>query len=404
MSNTGSLITLGVIALVMIFALSLVGIIDLTPSPYEKKTTGLLFDNEGNIVPEIPLDWTGMYIALIAIPIVIFLLSGIRVIRQTHRAVVETFGKYKRFQDSGITWIIPIVQKLYSLNVTELLVDVQKQDVITLENLNASVDAQVYYRISDDEKNLKNAFYNVNNVNAQMVQLAKSTLRAVIGKKAFKEVNSNRKDLNDKIFETLKKETEDWGIKIVRVELKEITPPPEVQDTMNAIIMAENKRDAEKDLAQAKKIEADGDKMARIQRAEGFKREQVLRAEGEAEAIVAVAEADAEAIKLVNTSAQLHFRKEAIILKHLQVTQNSLENNSKIVLTKDGITPTLVLNESAKDIIPTPKGYDRNDTDDETLRKDLKSTYIRRRSKSTESKWNVDPEAVNKLLESRRSS
>lgn len=392
MGNAGNAIVLIVFGLLTVGLLVGVGVIELPEEP-------IVIQPETGITQAIPFDWTGVYIGLIVFPIVIFLLSGIRIVRQTHRAVIETFGKYTRFMSSGITWVVPIVQRLYALNVTEQLVDVQQQDVITLENLNAKVDAQVYYRVGESEKELQNAFYNVDNVNRQMVQLAKTTLRAVIGQKMFKDVNSKRAELNDGIFETLQKETKNWGITIVRVELKEIEPPDDVQKTMNAIIKAENTRDASRNLAKAKKIEAEGDKMARIQRAEGFKRENVLQAEGEAEAIRRVAEADADQIKLVNTSAQSYFRKEAVVLKHLQVTENSLENNSKIILTKDGIQPTLVLNESAKDIIPTPTEFKRTKEEQEQLDKDMSTSVTRRRTKSKRNPKSkiqdyIDPEAV----------
>lgn len=353
MANTGSLITLVVMIMIVGIAGMLLGFWDFPSTPATQSA------------PEIPFDWTPVYIVVVVIFVVIFLLSGLRIVRQTHRAVVETFGKYKRFQKSGITWIIPVIQQLYALNVTETLVDVKRQDVITKDNLNATVDAQVYYKIGTDEKDLKNAFYNVDDVVEQIVQLAKSTLRDVIGQKPFREVNSDRTKLNKSIFDTLTEQTQNWGIKIVRVELKEIEPPKEVQETMNSIIKAENKRDEAMDLAKANKIEASGDKLARIERAEGFKREQVLRAEGEAKAIKEVADgnkyeieqiakadaeriekiakATAEQIKLVNRSANEHFIENAKDLKTLEVTEQSLKNNSKIILTEKGISPQLII-------------------------------------------------------------
>lgn len=353
MGNTGSLITLVVMILIVAIAGMLLGFWDFPSTPATQNA------------PEIPFDWTSVYIVIVVIFVVIFIASGIRIVRQTHRAVVETFGRYKRFQKSGITWIIPVIQQLYSLNITETLVDVRRQDVITKDNLNATVDAQVYYKIGTDENDLKNAFYNVDDVVEQIVQLAKSTLRDVIGQKPFREVNSDRTKLNKSIFDTLTQQTTDWGIKIVRVELKEIEPPKEVQETMNSIIKAENKRDEAMDLAKANKITASGDKLARIERAEGLKREQVLRAEGEAKAIKEVADgnkyeieqiaeadakrikriadATADQIKVVNNSANQYFIENAKDLKSLEVTEQSLKNNSKIILTEKGISPQLII-------------------------------------------------------------
>ena len=282
----------------------------------------------------------------------IFFLSGLRIIRPTHRAAVETFGKYSRFQSSGITWIFPGIQKLYKINTTEQLVDVQKQETITADNLNATVDAQVYFKVKDDEFNLKNALYNVNSYETQIVQLARTTLRNVIGTKPFKEVNSNRNVLNNDIFKIIEKETQGWGIEIVRCELKEIRPPEDVQETMNRVLKAENTKDAEKDFAIANETKASGEKLAQIQVAEGEKKAKILKAEGEAEAIIKVAEAKAKEIELVNSAADQYFTGNAQVLEKLQVTRDSLDRNTKYIMTQDGLSPTLVVNETENGIIP----------------------------------------------------
>src|SRR3990172_3828947 len=264
-------------------------------------------------------DWSWVGYTFLAIIVAIFLLSGIKIIRPTHRAAIETLGKYSRFQASGITWIIPIIQKLYKINITEQLVDVEKQETITSDNLNAEVDAQIYFKVKDDELSLKNALYSVNNYHDQIVQLARTTLRNVIGTKVFKDVNSKRNELNSDI-------------------------------------QAQNTKDAEIDFATAVETKADGEKRARIKASEGIKQSQILEAEGQAKAIITVAEANAKQIELVNTAAKTFFVENAVLLKQLEVTQASLQNNSKIILTKEGISPTLVINESdAKVITTSPK-------------------------------------------------
>ena len=281
------------------------------------------------------------------------ILSGIRIIRPTHRAAIETLGKYTRFQKSGITFIVPFFQKLYSVNITEQLVDVMRQEVITKDNLNCTVDAQVYFKVGDTELELKNALYQVNNYNVQVVQLARTTLRNVIGDNVFKDVNSQRGKLNQQVFATMETETEDWGINIVRVELKEIEPPDDVQETMNMVIKAENDKQSAIDFANARETKADGERRASIKEAEGVKQALILEAEGKSQAIERVAEARAQEIRLVNESAERYFVGNAKDLKKLEVTQASLEENSKIVLTEKGITPTLVLNETQDKVIPT---------------------------------------------------
>ena len=290
---------------------------------------------------------------ILGVIIVGIILSGLRIIRPTHRAAIETLGKYTRFQSSGITFIIPFIQKLYSVNITEQLVDVMRQEVITKDNLNCTVDAQVYFKVGDTEDELKNALYQVNDYTIQVVQLARTTLRNVIGDNVFKDVNSQRGKLNQQVFATMEGETKDWGINIVRVELKEIEPPDDVQETMNMVIKAENDKQSAIDFANARETKADGERRASIKEAEGIKQALILEAEGKSEAIERVAEARAREIQLVNESAEKYFVGNAKDLKKLEVTQASLEENSKIVLTDKGISPTLVLNETGEIIIPT---------------------------------------------------
>ena len=284
-----------------------------------------------------------------------FFLSGIRIIRPTHRAAVETLGKYTRFQKSGITFIIPVIQKLYSINITDQLVDVMRQEVITKDNLNCTVDAQVYFKVGDSEQELKNALYQVNNYEVQIVQLARTTLRNVIGDNMFRDVNSQRGKLNQEVFDTMAIETKDWGITIVRVELKEIEPPDDVQETMNMVIKAENDKQSAIDFANARETKADGERRAQIKEAEGIKQSLILEAEGKAQAIERVAQARAKEIELVNEAAEKYFIGNAKDLKKFEVTQASLESNSKVVLTEKGVSPTLVLNQAEEKIIPIQK-------------------------------------------------
>lgn len=298
---------------------------------------------------------TAETIAMIAAVIIAvgFVLSGIKIIRPTHRAAVETLGKYTGYKKSGITFVIPIIQKLYSVNITEQLVDVEKQEVITNDNLNCNVDAQVYYKVHEEEDGLKKALYAVNNYSLQIVQLARTTLRNVIGTKDFVTVNSKRKELNSEIFNSIQSETEKWGIDIVKVELKEVVPPQDVQETMNKIIKASNEKTSAIDFATAVETQADGEKRASIKRAEGIRQSEILQAEGQATAIKTVAEAKAKEIELVNTAAKEYFVDNAVVLKNLEVTQASLQNNTKFIVTKEGIEPTLVINESGFPVIPT---------------------------------------------------
>ena len=260
-----------------------------------------------------------MWLIIVAIVLFIFFL-GIRIVRPTHRGLIERLGKYNRFANSGFNWIIPVIDRMYQVNITEQMVDAEPQEIITNDNLNAVVDAQVYFKVKDDELNVKNSQYNVNNVNFQIVNLARTTLRNIIGTLTLKSANSERGRINTELHKILIEETTTWGIDIVRTELKQIDPPKDVQDTMNKIVKAENEKIAAIDYATAVETVADGEKRAAIKKAEGIKQANILKAEGEA-----------EAIRLVNDAANKYFIGNAQLLKKLETVQNSLQNNTKVV-------------------------------------------------------------------------
>jgi regulator of protease activity HflC (stomatin/prohibitin superfamily) len=260
------------------------------------------------------------YLYLI-IPVVLLFFAGIRIVRPTHRGLIERLGKYHNFANPGFHWIIPIIDKLYPVNVTEQMVNAEPQEIITNDNLNASVDAQVYFRVKADEETVKGSIYNVNNYRLQIVNLARTTLRNIIGTLTLKSANSERGKINAELYKTLHNETQSWGIEIVRTELKEIDPPKDVQETMNKVVKAENEKIAAIDSATAAETVADGVKRAKIKEAEGYKQSKILHAEGEA-----------EAIKLVNEAADKYFVGNAQLLRKLEALEASLGNNAKIVI------------------------------------------------------------------------
>ena len=257
---------------------------------------------------------------LIMIVILIFL-SGIRIIRPTSRALVERLGKYHHFAPPGFNWIIPGIDKMYKINITEKMINAEPQEIITNDNLNARVDAQVYFKIKSDEESVKNSQYNVNSIEYQIVNLARTTLRNIIGTMTLKSANSERGKINKELHGTLLDETMNWGIEIVRTELKEIDPPKDVQETMNKIVKAENEKIAAIDFATATETKADGEKRAEIRRAEGIKQGAILRAEGEAQAIA-----------LVNEAAEKYFVGNAQLLRRIQAMETALKDNAKIVV------------------------------------------------------------------------
>ncbi len=284
-----------------------------------------------------------LLITMLTIAVLTLFFSGIRIVRPTHRGLIERLGKYVRFAMPGFHWIIPVIERMYRVNVTEQMVDAKPQEIITNDNLNARVDAQVYFKVKAGEESVKSSQYNVNNYELQIVNLARTTLRNIIGTMTLKSANSERSKINSDLLLTLCKETEKWGLEIVRTELKEIDPPKDVQETMNKVVKAENEKIAAIDFATATETAADGQKRADIKKAEGIKQARILAADGEA-----------QAIKLVNEAANQYFIGNAQLLRRIQMLEESLKNNAKVVVPA-GTDLVNVLGEMAG-IVPLKRG------------------------------------------------
>ncbi len=302
------------------------------------------------------MNW--ILISLGGFAVLLFIL-GIRIVRPIEKGLVETLGKYKKTAEQGFHWIFPGIQKMIKVNVTEQMVDVPEQTVQTSDKLNTKVDAMVYYQVKD----VKASEYNVDSHKRQLTSLARTTLRAVMGNMTLTECIQSREKINQDVETVLDKETDSYGVSVLRVEVQRIEPPQDVQEAMNKVVKAEQEKISAKDLATATETRADGERMASIKVAEGNKRSSILEAEGnkrssileaegnkeadilEAEgnrqAAILEAEGKAKAFKLVNDE----FKENAQTLKKLEVTQASLENNSKVILTEKGITPQLIIGE-----------------------------------------------------------
>ena len=262
---------------------------------------------------------------VIVIVLLVLLVMGIRIVRPTHRGLVERLGKYNRYSNPGFHVIIPGIERMFQVDVREVLVEAQPQTIITNDNLNARVDAQVYLKVKADEENVKASQYNVTFYENQIVNLARTTLRNIIGTMTLKSANSERGKINEELRSTLKSETASWGIEILRTELKEIDPPQDVQETMNKVVKAENEKIAAIDFATATETQADGQRRAEIKKAEGIRQAKILAAEGEA-----------QAIKLVNEAAEKYFIGNAQVLRKLETVEKAFWQNAKIIVPADG--------------------------------------------------------------------
>ena len=291
------------------------------------------------------LGWLG-WILLIFLLIWMFSM-GIRIIRPRQKGLIERLGKYKKTADQGFHWIIPVIDRMIKVDITENMVDVEPQKIITKDDLNATVDAVVYFRVVDPMK----AIYKAQNYQAQIASLARTTLRDIIGKMTLTEANSKRDTLNAILEQELDKQTDAWGIDVIRVELQRIEPPSDVQQAMNNVVIAEREKKAAIDFATATETKADGERRAEIKKAEGKKQGLILEAEGEAQAIIQVAKAEAEKIQKVNTAIQQYFKNEAQIYKKLETVERALKDGTKYVIDPN-TEITNVIAERMAGIIP----------------------------------------------------
>jgi len=213
-----------------------------------------------------------MEIALVILALVIFVIAatGMKIIRPWQKGLIERLGKYQRTADSGLTIIIPFLEKLIKVDMREQVVDVPPQGVITKDNVVVEVDAVVYYEVTDPVK----VTYNVTNFYLAATKLAQTNLRNLIGDLALDESLTSREVINTKLRQILDDATDKWGTKVTRVELQRIEPPGDVTEAMH------------------RQMKAERDRRAMILEAEGAKKSAILKAEGQAEAIKKVADAD----------------------------------------------------------------------------------------------------------------
>ena len=290
--------------------------------------------------------------------IVYALISSLRIVRPTEKGLVERFGKYHRFVEGGITLLVPFVDRIIKVNVTERMTPVQRQDVITKDKVFMGVDAVVFYRIKQDEQSVKASQYAVASFAAQIDTLARTVLRDIIGGMDMSVANTSRPVINASLKTALDEQTEKWGIEIVRAEIKDLEPPRELIISMESVLKADNDRQAAEKTAIAQATLAGGQKNAAIQVAEGQKQAAILQAEGQKTATIAIAEGDAQATKLRNEALTTYFKESAITFKQLDTISTSLMNNTKIIVP-EGKAISLILNEqenlSKATIIPIPQ-------------------------------------------------
>jgi len=226
-------------------------------------------------------------IAAIAIVGVAFLIGAVKIVRPYQRGLVERLGRYKTTQDPGFNLIVPFIETMQLIDMREQVVDVPPQEVITADNVVVSVDAVVYYEATDPQR----LVYNVADFFTAITKLAQTNLRNLIGDLELDKALTSRDRINTQLREVLDDATDKWGVRVVRVEIQRIDPPPEVVSAMHAQMRAERDR-------RATVTEARGYQEAAIARADGEKQSSILAAEGRRQAAILDAEGDAQAIEL----------------------------------------------------------------------------------------------------------
>lgn len=245
----------------------------------------------------------GIALLVLGIIVVVALCFSIRIVRQSNAMVVERLGKYLRTLETGFHFILPFFDRTSKpISLKEIVADFKPQPVITKDNVTMQIDTVVYFQITD----AKLFMYGVDHPIRAIENLTATTLRNIVGELELDETLTSRETVNTKMRLVLDEATDPWGIKITRVELKNILPPRDIQEAMEKQMRAERERREQILKAEGEKksaiLVAEGEKQAKILRAEADKQAKILQAEAEQAALVATAKGESEAINLINKS------------------------------------------------------------------------------------------------------
>jgi regulator of protease activity HflC (stomatin/prohibitin superfamily) len=258
-----------------------------------------------------------MEVALVlAIIAIIFVIRTIKIVPQQHAWVVERLGKYDRTLTPGLKFVVPFIERVaYRHSLKEVPLDVPSQVCITKDNTQLQVDGIIYFQVTDPMR----ASYGSSNYVFAITQLAQTLLRSVIGKMELDKTFEERDSINASIVNALDDAAVNWGVKVLRYEIKDLTPPAEILRAMQAQITAEREKRALIAASEGRRQEqiniATGEREAFIARSEGEKQAEINKAQGEAAAIIAVADATADAIRKVAAAIQSPGGEQAVQLK-----------------------------------------------------------------------------------------
>lgn len=282
-----------------------------------------------------------IFLVLPAAVILLVLAKSIVIIRQAEKGIVERLGRYKETLDPGLRVLIPFIDGLRArVDMRETVLDIEPQAVITKDNVGITVDAVVYYYVTD----AKAVKYEVANFYVAISKLAQTNLRNLVGDMTLDETLGSRERINSSLRTTLDEATDKWGVKVTRVEVKEILPPKDITEAMSKQMKAEREK-------RATILDAEAYKQKQILRAEGDKQNAILVAEGDKQSAILRAEGEAKAIENVSIAAREYFVGNAQILKQMEVTQAALQQNTKLVISDQSrLINVLGLGEELKQI------------------------------------------------------
>lgn len=296
-----------------------------------------------------------MYWVLIALIVVVFiiLIANVKVVPQAHAYVIERLGAYQMTWDTGLHFMVPFIDKVSrKVSLKEQVIDFPPQPVITKDNVTMQIDTVVYFQITDP----KLYAYGVERPLSAIENLSATTLRNIIGELELDHTLTSRDVINAKIRTVLDEATDAWGIKVNRVELKNIIPPKEIQESMEKQMKAERERRAQILSAEGEKssaiLVAEGEKESTILRADAQKETKIREAQGEAEAILLVQKALADGIKLLNESSPTD---KVIALKSLDAFSKAADGKATKIIIPSEIQSLAGLAVSLKEFVTDPK-------------------------------------------------
>ena len=298
-----------------------------------------------------------LIVIVIAIVVFALLASIVRIVPQSRAYVVTWLGTFRTVWGAGVHFKVPIVERIAkNVSLKEQVVDFAPQPVITKDNVTMQIDSVIYFQITDP----KLYTYGVENPMSAIENLTATTLRNIIGDLDLEQTLTSRDHINTKMRALLDEATDPWGIKVNRVELKNIMPPRDIQESMEKQMRAERERREAILQAQGQKesqiLVAEGEKQSLILKAEAAKEAAIKRAEGEAEAILKVQQATAEALKLLNAASPTD---QVVKLKALEAFAKAADGRATKLIIPSEIQGLAGLAASAKEIFTEEKGEEK---------------------------------------------